>query len=246
MTPSIRRLAVLGVVTFVVGMLLMIPARFVYDRFAPPAVALAGIAGSLWSGSAADGRIGGVYARHIRWRMRPLHLVTGKLAFHVEASPSSNPVTGDVAITAGGDVVVSDFRGSIPLAMLEDALGIRGLGGSASIDLRQLRLEDGVPASASGSVEVSGLIAPLPAPTPIGGYRAEFFTQQDGINASVEDTDGVLDLAGQALLRADRSYQFRGMIAPKPSTPPQLASQLRFLGSPNERGQYELRLEGSL
>lgn len=243
---SIRRLAVLGVGTFVLGAMLMIPARIVYDRFAPPAVTLAGLEGSIWSGSAADGRISGVYARDIRWRMRPLYLATGKLAFHFEASPSSSPVAGDVAITFGGDVIVSDLRGQVPLTALEDAIGIRGLAGSASVDISQLRLVDGVPASATGSVEVSGLVAPLPSPTPIGGYRAEFFTREDGINASVEDTDGVLDIAGQALLRPDRSYQFRGMIAPKPATPPQLASQLRFLGTPNERGQYELRLEGSL
>lgn len=81
---------------------------------------------------------------------------------------------------------------------------------------------------------------------PIGGYRAELFTQGNGIAASVEDTDGVIDLAGSLTVNSDRTYQFLGQLAPKPETDDGLRNQLRFLGSPNDRGQYELRLEGQL
>ncbi len=90
------------------------------------------------------------------------------------------------------------------------------------------------------------ILLPLVSQSPIGGYRAEFFTQEDGVVASVQDTDGIVDLAGSLKLAADGAYEFRGQLAPKPETPPQLRQQLQFLGSANERGQYELRLEGRL
>ena len=64
--------------------------------------------------------------------------------------------------------------------------------------------------------------------------------------ASVEDTDAVVDLAGTLEIRPDRNYQFIGLIAPKATTPARLRQQMQFLGTANERGQYELRLEGAL
>lgn len=85
---------------------------------------------------------------------------------------------------------------------------------------------------------------PLVSPVPIGGFRAEFFTQGGGIGASVEDTDGLVDLAGSLNIGDDGNYRFLGLLAATPATPPQLQNQMLFLGSPNERGQYELRLEG--
>ena len=152
----------------------------------------------------------------------------------------------DLALGFGGTVYLSDLVGSVPLQLLEPISGIRGLRGSASVNFEQLTFSDGAPVAANGIVEVVGLTLPLVASTPIGGYRAEFFTRQDGIVASVEDTDGVVDLAGSFELSHDRNYKFLGQLAAKPETPAQVRQQMTFLGTPNERGQYELRLEGQL
>ena len=80
----------------------------------------------------------------------------------------------------------------------------------------------------------------------IGGYLAEFFTQNTGVMASVEDTDGVVDLAGSLQIASDRTFRFTGLVAPKPGTPPNLLQQMQFLEGPNARGQYTLPIEGTL
>ncbi|MDH3751514.1 MAG: type II secretion system protein N, partial [Gammaproteobacteria bacterium] len=95
-------------------------------------------------------------------------------------------------------------------------------------------------------LEVADLVAPMVHRSSIGGYRAEFFTQDSGVMASVEDTDGVIDLAGSLQISSDRSYQFIAQLAPKNNTPASVRQQMTFLGSANERGQHELRLEGQL
>jgi hypothetical protein len=64
--------------------------------------------------------------------------------------------------------------------------------------------------------------------------------------ASVEDADGVIDVAGSLHLSADRNYEFIALIAPKNNTPESIRRQMQFLGSANDRGQHELRLEGRL
>jgi hypothetical protein len=83
-------------------------------------------------------------------------------------------------------------------------------------------------------------------PAPIGGYRMEFFTDENGVTASVEDVNGAFDLAGSLTLSADRSYVFLGKVAATERTSEKLRNQLRFLGSSDARGRHEIRLEGSL
>ena len=97
----------------------------------------------------------------------------------------------------------------------------------------------------AGTLDVANLVVPMVSGSSLGGYRAEFFTQNNGVVASVEDTDGVIDLAGSVQLRNDKSYTFLGQVAAKGNTPAQLRNQLRFLPPGNNAGQHELRLEGS-
>lgn len=241
-----RRLVIVFTLTLVVGLLVLFPARVAYHWFAPPAVALSGISGSIWRGTASQANVSGLYLGELRWRLRPLALFRGRASFDLSASPAGGVLDGNAAIGLGGDVHLARTRVALPLDAVAVLAGVPGLRGTATADIERLRLSDGMPIVADGSAEVRGLLLPLVSPQPIGGYRAEFFTQDDGIVASVEDTDGFVDLAGRLLLSADRSYEFLGQLAPKPDTPPAVADQMRFLGSPNARGQYELRLEGTL
>lgn len=244
--PPVRRLVTAGILIFLAGIIILFPARVGYQWFAPPGVALSSIEGSVWRGSARDASAAGVYLRDLSWRIRPTRLLTGKLAYAITVSPTGGFINADVSVSAGGAVTLTNLQASIPLAALEQAIRVRGLRGMANAQFERLRIEAGMPVAAEGVVEVASLLMPLVAPVPIGGYKAEFFTQQEGIVASVEDTDGAVDLAGRLTLGADRSYQFLGQLAPKPTTPESLRQQMQFLGSANDRGQYELRLEGTL
>ncbi len=244
--PTRRRLIIAGLLTLLAGLVILFPARVAYNWFSPPGIALGGINGTLWLGSARHMTAEGIYFGKLRWRMKPLRLLAGKLAYRIEASPVSGFIESELAIGFSGDLFLTDLTASLQLDVLQQATGIRGIRGDASVRFEQLRLSNGLPVSARGTLDVSGLLLPLVALTPIGGYHAEFFTQPDGVVASIEDTDGVVDLAGSLKISSDRNYQFLGQLAAKPETPQQIVQQMRFLGSPNERGQYELRLEGQL
>ncbi len=244
--PTRRRLIIAGFLTLFAGLVILFPARVAYNWFAPPGIAMSRIDGTIWSGSAKHLSAGGVYATNVRWHSRPLHLLAGRLAFAVEGSLVSGFIESNLAFGFGGDIYLSELTGSLPVQLLEHATGVAGLQGILNIQFDRLHLSDGLPVAATGVAEVSGLLIPLVSQTPIGGFRAEFFTEQDGVVASIEDSNGIFDLAGSLRISSDRNYQFLGQVAAKPETPPQIREQMRFLGSPNERGQYELRLEGQL
>lgn len=244
--PAIRRLLIACAITLVAGLIITFPARVAYHWFAPPGIAMSGIAGSVWRGTATQANLAGLYLGELRWRLRPLALLRGRASFDIEASPAGGVLEGNAAIGFGGDVYLARTRAALPLDALARLVGVPGLRGTATANIEQLRVRDGLPIAADGNAEVRGLVLPMVSPQSIGGYRIEFFTQDDGVVASVEDTDGYVDIAGRLLLSGDRSYEFLGQLAPKPETPPAVVNQMRFLGSPNARGQHELRLEGQL
>jgi len=243
---SKRGLILAGLLTLLVGLLVMLPARVVYHLAAPPGVAVAGIQGSAWHGAAREASVGDIYLHDLQWQLQPFSILTGKLAYTVSAKPVSGFVDAKVSIGLSGVATLTDLNASLPLSLFAGALGIRGLSGSASLDFERVEISGGTASAADGVVQVANLIVPIVDRNSLGGYKAEFFTQNNGVTASVEDTDGVVDLAGSLQLRPDRSYQFVAQVVVKPQTPSSVQQQLKFLPPPNERGQQEIRLEGVL
>lgn len=245
MIQTKRGLLLIAALTLALALIVMFPARVAYQWAAPDTVAASGIQGTAWRGRVAALTVSGVYLADVRWRLRPLYLLTGRMRYHVQGSPVSGFVESDLGIGVGS-VTLSNLTASLPLSLFAGTLNVTGLQGEASLRFDRIRLRDGLPIVADGTVAVNNLVAPRLSREPIGGYQAEFFTQDDGVSATVEDTNGVIDLAGSLQVKADRSYQFLGKVIANPEAPASLLRQLEYLGSADDRGQRELRLEGTL
>ena len=243
---SKRGLIIVGLLSVLVGLAVTLPARVAYHLAAPPGFAVAGIEGSAWKGSATEASVGGIYLRELQWEIHPFRLFLGQLSYSVNAIPISGFFDADVSVGFSGVVVMSDLSAALPLAVFADVIDVRGLKGNASLTFERLELTDGIPSAADGIVQVANLIVPEVDRNSLGGYKAEFFTQNNGVTASVEDTDGVVDLAGSLQIKSDRSYEFIAQIVVKPQTSQTVRQQLSYLPPPNERGQQEIRLEGIL
>ena len=245
MTLRVRGLVVVALLTIIIALLATFPARVAYSWASPPFVKISGIKGTIWNGSAREFSTHGVYLTDLSWTMRPLMLLTGKAVYEVSGSPVAGFFESEVAVSFGGTVTLRDLRASLPLQMFEGAANIAGLRGSASLQFERLELVAGRPVAIDGLFDVADLVVPMVSGTSLGGYRAVFFTQNNGIIASVEDTNGVIDLAGSLQLGNDKTYMFLGQVMAKQNTPEQISRQLRFLPSGDSDGRHELRLEGS-
>lgn len=224
----------------------MFPARVAIGWFVPSDMAIGGIKGSVWNGSATEVSVNGIYLRDVKWSLNVFQSLTGAASYSVEATPVSGFFESDVAIGFDGTLSMSEMTAALPLAIFANSSGLPGLQGSASLAFERVQFVAGLAIVADGTIQVANLIVPIVGRDSLGGYTAEFYTQNNGISASVEDTDGVLDLAGSFQLRTDRSYEFVGLVIAKPETPQGVRNQLRFLPPANELGQQELRLEGIL
>jgi len=245
LTLRARGLFVVAIITLIVALVVTFPARVAYSWASPAFVKMNGIKGTVWNGGASEFSTNGVYLRDLTWQMRPWQLLTGKALYDISGSPIAGFFESQVAVSFGGDIELRELTASLPLQMFERAANVPGLRGSASMQFERLKLVAGRPAAMDGTFDVANLLIPMISRTSLGGYSAEFFTQNNGIVASIEDTDGIVDLAGSLQLREDNSYAFLGQVVAKPNTPSQIAEQLKYLPQANERGQHELRLEGS-
>jgi hypothetical protein len=239
-------LITVGVLTLVLSLVVLFPARVAVQWFVPDEIAVSGIQGTAWSGSASEVSVTGVYLRDVRWGFRPLRVFTGAFAYRINATPVSGFVETDMSIHFGGAVRLTDLTASLPLDLFADSAGLRGLQGSSSLQFERVEIVDGLAVVADGTLQVADLIVPMVGRDSLGGYKAEFFTQNNGVSASIEDTDGVIDLAGSLQIKTDRSFDFIAQVIVKPETPESVLRQLRFLPPANDRGQQELRLEGIL
>ncbi|NNC76611.1 MAG: type II secretion system protein GspN [Woeseiaceae bacterium] len=244
--PSLRRLAAALLITLVAGVILMFPARVAYHWFAPADLVLAAITGTVWKGSSTHGSVAGVYLADLNWRIKPLSLFKGRIAYRVNTELAGGYIDGDVAATIAGNIVITDAKAALSLDALAAGIGRRGLGGFANADVEKLFLQDGFIADAVGKVVIRDLQLAQLGAQPIGGYLADVSSTDEGIVALVEDTDGVIGINGRFLLRPNGQYQFLGSLAPKTETPQYLRDQTRYLGSPDANGEYEFRFEGVL
>ncbi len=241
-----RRLLVIGVLTLIVGLIVKFPARVAYHWFAPPEIAVAGIEGTVWRGTAQSADIGGFYVGDVEWRFRPFGLFTGRLSYSVSARPQFGTLVTDVALSPGGAITLTAMESNVSLQPFDVLIGVRGMRGTAAVQFDRLKIADGFIAEAEGSVDIRGLVVPQVSREPIGAYRVELSTQETGIVASIVDTDGLVDVAGTLTLTAGRSYSLLAVLAAKPETPQQLRQQIEFLPRADAPGRHELRLEGQL
>ncbi len=243
----------LGVGAYVAFTLATFPAGTALRWLAPPGVDFAGVAGTLWSGSAASCAAGGFRAEALRWRVRPASLLLGRISANVEARIPGGFVAGDVTASPRR-VQFNDVRGGTSLPALAALLPVGGMRGQASVALEQLVLEDGWPAAAVGELKLAGLES-LPlipdgsgAYLPLGDYTVTFVPAPAGsLAARVVDNGGPLEVEGTVSLDASRAYTIDALVEPRAGAPEMLVEGLKIMtADPDAEGRRRLSLTGSL
>ena len=229
------------------------PAGTALRWFAPPSAAAAGVAGTLWSGSAASLAVNGFTAEALRWRVRPLALFLGRIAASFEARIPDGFVSGDVAASFGG-VRFSGLRGATSLPALSGMLPVRGMRGQATVALDTLALSNGWPSVVVGELKLVGLEAPpmisdgSGALLALGSYTLTFTPAPEGeLAARIVDDGGPLEVAGTVNLDASRAYMIDLLVKPRPGAPEMLVEGLKIMtADPDPQGRRQLSLTGSL
>ncbi len=241
-------LAAGGVAVYLIVLLVTLPAGVVLPRLvAATPVAVGGIEGTLWRGSAATVVVEGFPVYGLRWQVEPLAMFRGRLQARVEGRLDEGFLRARVAYSPlAGRLHVEDGQGATRLARLATPAGFAGADGNLSLQLESLVIQAGWPLGLSARLGVGSLSLQELGRQPLGDFEAVFRLEGEDVTAELRDVAGLLEL--EAVLRVDRAlrWDLQGEVAPRGDAPATLRDAMTLLGPPDDRGRRPFGLGGRL
>lgn len=241
-----RRLIAAAVAAFLLGLIAYAPAAWVAQtaNALMPAVKLAGVEGTAWSGRARYLIADGVVLRDVRWRLRP-----GALAADLVVATDNGNISATVHPGLDGGMCITGAKGRASLAWFGRLAGYPQLPISGEVDAV---IEEAVIAENLKPSLVNGRILLADArwqlakpPILLGGYSGVLTTENDNLALEVVESNGPLRVDGGARLTGGDSYRLDLNLHPRDGADERLASTLKLLGRPDARGVYRIRERGS-
>lgn len=249
-----RSLLLWGLAVFLVTALLHLPAGWLH-RAASPALAPSGVQLGAVSGTLSQGTLGQVLVRgqlltrDLHWDLHALQLLLGRASVHVAGGGDGVLIDGTVYALPSGALGVSDLRLGAPArsVLVAAGQGLFPVEGQLGAQIEHLRLREGWPQSAQGTLTVRGLGWKLGREVVVlGDYEARVEDDTDGLKASLRSLAGPLEASGEVRTRSDRSYELRLQMRPRPDAPPMVVNLVRNLGQPDAQGWYHLSRRGQV
>lgn len=237
-------MTLLAAAAFALVILARLPARWVVPRTG--AVACASVDGSIWSGSCSAVTFESRPFGDLAWELSPLKLLTGALAAHVVLA--HGPLTGsaDVTLRLGGHIELRNLVADLPLDPRQLPHLPPRLRGQVHTDLSLARLEHGAVSELKGRIEAHDVTQRTGHVTPLGSYALTFPGGGPEPVGTLADLGGPLAVQGTLRLTKQPGYELQGTVAVRPEAPPELVSDLAYLGSPDALGRRPFNIAGTL
>ena len=247
---QIRFIVAAGVASLVIFLVALLPARIALAMLGVPPNVATGVSGTVWNGAAQGLSLGALALGPVQWHAKPARLLLGQLAAGVEATLPDGFLNATVALAPGKRVAVSNLDAAAPLSWLAPALGRPGSQLTARFE--RLVVKAGRVETATGILQVAGIVLPIPTSGPQlapAAYQVTFAA--DGLKADepltgdLKDSGGPLEIAGTVKITPPRSYELNGTARPRPDAPPELLNALQMLGPATPDGGHALSIAGS-
>ncbi|HUG04824.1 MAG TPA: type II secretion system protein N [Steroidobacteraceae bacterium] len=238
-----------GTAAFAVFLVAMIPAAQLTKRL-PAGYAMTGVAGTIWSGQAAELRIEGRAVGAIDWFCRPWHLVMLRWSCRATLKPPGGRFTADLSGNFDGDgLEATNVQGQSPIAAFEGIATPAGWTGRLELDLGRIRIIERRAGEAAGKLFVRELRAPGASGAQLGDFElvvGEGAVGTEMLTGRLRDLGGPLRVRGAIELQSDGRYFLSGEVAPGPGAGPAIFDTLSFLGPPDASGRRPFSVEGTL
>ena len=238
----------LGLGAYLAFAIALFPADVAHRWFAPDEIRMSGLHGTVWSGGAELGSAGPLGFHDVQWRVRPWSVLLARPGGYFETGLGDGFFQAEVRVGPGG-VSLTAVRASCSLSALAAALPIAGIRGQVSLQLAELVLRDGWPASARGQMRLGRITVPSLAggdPIVLGNYNVTL-SGGDGIQGAFEDQGGPLRVRGSAILTTAGEYEIGGLVRARPEANAALTRGVELLtGDPDDDGMRAFSFTGTL
>ncbi len=196
--------------------------------------------GTLWRGQCAALRVGTQVFGSANWNVHAWQLLRGRLGGDLSIVQPGVTARMQAYVGLTGAVTLRDLQAELQLGLGAAERLAPQLRGAVTIAVPDASLRDGWIRELEGTVTASGLRQLAPQALDLGNFVITFDqppTSEGRIVGKLQDRGGPLDVQGTLTLLAQPGYELAGTVAARADAPPQLAEQIRFLGSPDAAGR---------
>lgn len=245
----------LGLLAFLVTVVFKFPAAGVLPHVNTNPLQLKGVSGSVWKGSAQEATIAGAElpldrVDNVNWVVQPQALLSGRAGAKLDFELLGGRGEGVVKANRVGDVIINDGLLNIPAASLEQflPLPLAKFGGVINADIEELELENNLLKRTIAKLtwRNSEIISQMIGDTKLGMLVIDIVPEGEQHIASINNTDGDIDIEGQVSLDQAGNYRADIKLKPTAKTPPELSNRLSAFGRPESDGTYRIRNNGNI
>ena len=237
-------MSAVALAAFVLILLVRFPAQWAVGAL-PRDTQCEQLDGTLWAGGCSGLTTQGNRLGDLTWTLHPLRLLAGSLALDLNLTQpaTSMAASAHVECSLGGTLAARNVHAHL---MLDHSLFKQlppSMHGYLDAELAALRWDGKRITALQGQIDVRGLEADQT--TPLGDYRLSFPGGPGEPVGALKDIGGPLAVEGTLRLTPEPGYVVAGVVAARPSAPPQLAQQIRYLGSPDAEGRRPFSFAGT-
>lgn len=241
-----------GVCAWFIFLLMRVPAPVVYSMVADSPggeVQLAGVSGTLWHGEAQQLQYQNRAVGSLSWQLSPWSLLLGQLGGDISLIQDTGYLKAQAETSlGGGELSLSAIEGRLPLALIQPYLSRvpLPLEGVISLKLDELLLDaKGRPQQATGRVVWHQAGVSAPQQLLFGDLQMNLVSVEGGgIEGTISDSGGPLQLKLNITLSADGAYHLDGRLRAGESAPKTLRQSLALLGKADAEGYIPLNFSG--
>jgi len=239
----------LGLLAFGAFLVVTFPAQRAVSMLQAevPQLRVAGVSGTAWEGRISTLQVMGQNFQRLKWSFNPFSVFKGSVAFDISFNGDGRSAEATLGLRSDGAVVFNDLRAKLPVADIDQHLGLDGveLSGLVELQLQELVVMGNTLLSAEGDVFWRQAGVDAPVAQVLGDYSAVLTTDDGGVKARVKDDGGPLELEGLALLN-DGGYSLNVTASVRDTEEKMLQQGLNMMGTRQADGRYALQFSGKL
>ena len=236
----------LGLLIFLGAIAYFAPASII-EKYLPNNISTVGMSGTLLKGNVQNIVIDKIGLQNTKWSANPLSLLFGKV--NADVSINSNNLKGNFETTvANSEVITEDIDLNGELSLLSPYFEKLGLTISGQFDAKfeNLHIKNGFPNDANGTLNTFNTSILGFIPLNLGDVNSVFSQQGDGIQISLINQNGELDLNGVISIANNGFYNADLTFSRNSRTPDNVLQTVELIGQKIGEDTIKVAHQGQL
>lgn len=244
-----RLLLAYGLLAYALFLLVTLPAS-VALRALPPSLqaglAYDNVRGSVWRGEMSALRFGQLAMGTLRWRVRPLALLRGRLAVSLVGHSPHGQWRADVGLAFAQTLYLEQVQAELDSRLLDPLTRPFLLQGRLQIPALSGRLQPATRLNLDGEIRWQDAAIGGVDDISLGAVEARLKPQQRGTRITLRNRNSPLALDGTISLTENGDYTARFNLSNRDRKRQDIDELLNLLGRPDARGRVEIVQRGRL